>query len=154
MTDHQSNSLSMSEAVQEVLNANSVIVQTIPAFQTAKNELDSTLITINDAAETQTKKTTGNAEDKQKARNEAIDAALAIIGPATSYARTVGNNTLFQTINYNRSDFRKIRHTTTINTLKVIRNTVEVNAAALVDYGITAEQIADFTALINAYSSL
>src|SRR3954468_1320644 len=154
MTDKQSNELSMSKAVQEVLNAQSVIVETIPAFQTAKNELDSTLITISDAAEAQTKKITGNAEDKQKARKEAIDAALAIIGPAKSYARTVGNNTLFRTINYNRSDFRKIRHTSTVNALKVIRNTTEAIAADLADYGITATQIADFTVLINAYSSL
>src|SRR5262249_32558546 len=93
-------------------------------------------------------------EDKQKARKEVMDAALAIIGPAKSYARTVENNTLFRTINYTRSDFQRIRHTATVNTLRIIRDTIQANSIDLADYGITGAQMADFTNLINAYSNL
>jgi hypothetical protein len=154
MTDKQSNELSMSNAVQQVLNVNSAIVQSIPAFQTAKNELDSELSRINDAAQAQTKKITGSAEDKQKAGKEAIDMALALIGPAKSYARTTENQTMFQAINYTHSDFQRMRYTATVSTLKVIRDTIQANAAALADYGITAALIGDFTNLINVYSGL
>jgi hypothetical protein len=126
----------------------------MPAFQTTKNELDNTLGAINDAAQTQTKKITGNAEDKQKAGRDAIDAALALIGPAKSYARATANNTLYRAINYNRSSFRRYRHGATIDVLTAIRDTIQANAAALADYGITAAQISEFTGFINAYSSM
>src|SRR3954466_664923 len=98
MTDKQSNELSMSKAVQEVLNSNLVIVQSIPKFAAAKTELDNKISAINNAAKIQTKQIKGNRQDKEKAANEATDAALALIGPAKSYATDGGNNTLYEAL--------------------------------------------------------
>jgi|SRR6266496_147197 len=154
MTDKQENELSMAKAVQQVLQSNSAIVQSIPAFQAAATELDDRLNIINDAAQIQTKNITGNAEDKEQAGKEAIDAALAIIGPAKSFARVNENNSLYQALNYCLTDFRRNRDSALINTLTIIRDAVQANGVALEDYGITTSQINEFTALINTYSTL
>jgi len=154
MTDKQSNELSMSKAVQQILDANPAIVRSIPAFQTAKIEFDRTLSAINDAAQAPTKKITVSAEDKQKAGKDAIDLAIAMTGPAKSLARTTENDTMFQAINYNHSDFQSMDHTVTVSTLKVIRDITKANAAALADYGVTAALIRDLTDFINVYGSL
>jgi hypothetical protein len=154
MTDAQSNTLSMSKAVQELLEASTVIVQSIPAFNSTKNELDSTLAVIDEAARLQARKITGNAEDKEEAALKAIDAIIAITGPAKSYAKTIGNNTLYRAVSYNRSDFRRTRQTDTINTFIVIRDIIQANAAALEEYGIHAERINELSELIDAYSNL
>lgn len=154
MTDRQENKLSMAKTVQLVLNNNSAIVSTPTAFSATKTELDAEITSIDGIAQVQTINNTGSAKDKTQAENTAIDKAIALIGPAKSCARAQNNNTLYESLNYSKSDLKKLRDTTLPQTLTQIRDVLQNNLALFTDYGITADDITDFTAQIAAITPL
>jgi len=105
MNNYQENQLSMSKAVQQVLNDNISIVSTVAAFQTAKTDLDNIITSIDSATQSQVEKITGSAKDKKEAAWAAIEAAIKLLGPVKSYAKTIGNNSLYDKFNYSPSSF-------------------------------------------------
>jgi len=154
MNNNQENQFSMAKAVQQVLNNNIAIVSALPAFSTAKNDLDTVISAINEAAQSQLQKVTGTAQDKEQAAAAAIEKALALIGPAKSYAKSEENNTLFQSLNFTRSGLQKMRDTELSDTLTTISKTLEGIIPELATYGITAPDLADLDTSIETYSSL
>src|SRR4051794_18698793 len=125
MNDRQGNRLAMAKAVQLLLNKNSGIVSTPAAFAAAKTDLDTEVATIDGLIQTQTRKITGIATDKNGAKEAAIVAVLEIIGLVKSYAASVQDNTLHEAVNYSSTELRKLRDTVFSNTLTSIRDTVQ-----------------------------
>lgn len=154
MTNKQENQLSMAKAVQQVLNNHIAIVSTIPAFQTAKTDLDAALNEIDVALPSQVGTTKGKAQDKEAAAGSAINAAVALLGPAKSYATAIGSNALFQAFNYSPSGLKKLRDTELLSTLALIKTNLDANVANLADYGITEANITTFGQLTDAYNAL
>jgi hypothetical protein len=154
MNNKQENQLSMAKAVQQVLNDNSATVSAIVAFQTAKSDLDNIIGSINSATQLQVVKIAGNAMDKEQASLAAINAAIKLLGPVKSYAKTAGNNALFSAFDYSPSSLKKMRDTELANTLATISSNIQANITNLTDYGIVAADLDSFNALIDAYNDL
>ncbi len=154
MTDKQENKLSMVKAVKLVLQSNSTIVATIPAFITAATDMSDVIDSIDGIVQLQVKQITGKALDKASAETNAVNAALELIGPTKSYARAVNNNSLFEAVNYSKTSLLKRRDTLLVNTLTLIRDTVQDNQVALTSYGITAAMVTSLSASITDYSVL
>jgi hypothetical protein len=154
MNNNQENQFSMAKAVQQVLNNNIAIVSTLPAFSTAKNDLDDVISAINEAAQSQLQNTTGTAQDKEQAALMAIEKVLTVTGPAKSYAKNEENNTLFQSLDFTRSVLQKMRDTELSNTLTSVSTTLAGIIPELATYGITAAELADLDAAIETYNSL
>ena len=154
MTDKQENKLSMAKAVQLVLQNNSTIVSTIVAFATAATDLDNAIDTIDGIVQLQVKQITGKAIDKGSAEQTAIAAALELVGPTKSYARFINDNTLYETVDYSKTSLQRLRDTELVNTLTLIRDTVQGVLANLADYGVTAAMTTALTQAIGTYSAL
>jgi hypothetical protein len=154
MNNYQENQLSMAKAVQHVLNDNISIVSSVTAFQTAKTDLDSIITSIDSATQFQVGKITGSAKDKKEAARVAIEAAIKLIGPVKSYAKDIGNNSLYEAFNYSPSSFKKLRDTELANTLTTISGNMQANMANLANYGIANTDLTSFNTLIAAYHDL
>src|SRR5438874_8292702 len=111
MNNYQENQLSMAKTVQQVLNDNISVVSTVAAFQTAKSDLDNIITSIDSATQSQVEKITGSAKDKKEASRAAIEAVIKLLGPVKSYAKDIGNNAMYDSFNYSRSSFEKMRDT-------------------------------------------
>lgn len=154
MNDRQENKLGMAKTVQLTFANNADIIATPPAFAAAKTELDNKIASIDAIAQAQSGKITGTAKDKEQAEDAGIATALALIGPAQSYAREQNNNTLFDSLNYKTSGLKKLRDTVLPQTLTQIRDVLQANVDSLTDYGITADDITNFSTQIAAITLL
>jgi len=144
----------MAKAVQKVLNDNNTAISAIPAFQNAKTDLDAAVDKIDEIVLSQIANTKGKAKDKKAAATAAIDSAVALIGPAKSYATEAENNSLFQSFNYSLSSLKKLRDTELLSTLTLIGRNLSANVANLADYGITEAEVSGFGKLIEDYKEL
>lgn len=154
MTDKQENKLSMTKAVQLVLQNHAPIVSAVPAYVIASTDFDNEIDSIAGIVQVQVTQTKGKAMDKAAAENIAINAAMELIGPTKSYAMANNDNTLYETVNYSKSDLQRQRDTVLVNTLTLIRDTVQDNLAALGDYGVTAGMITTLSTAISVFSVL
>lgn len=154
MTAEQENKLSMAKATQKVLNDNSSIVSTVPAFVTAATDLDNEIDTIDGIVQVQVKKVTGKATDKEGSAENAVNLALELIGPARSYASDQNNNDLYESLNYTKSGLLRLRDNILFNTLTTIRDIVQSNIAALAPYGLLPANVTALTSAIGGYGVL
>jgi hypothetical protein len=154
MNAHLTDKLTQAKAVQQVLNNNFSIVQTIPAFVKAKTDFDTVITSIDGLLQQQVKQTTGIAADKSAAETTAIHTAIELTGLAKAFAAETKSLTLKQAVNYNLTGLMRLRDAVLVNTLTSIHDTLQTEVANLADYGITADTLNNFAADIEAYKSL
>lgn len=154
MTDRQENKFSMYLATQSVLDSNNAVWVGTPAIVTAAGEFKSAITLIGKARQTQETETKGVTEDKAQAREAAITKAVSVAAATFAYASVTNNNTLKEQVNYSPSELRGSRDTILADRLRVIFSSASVNAAALVDYGVQATDLAELDTLITAYEDV
>ena len=153
MTNRQTNKLSMAKAVQLIITTFTSILSSV-AFVKVITDLENTVANIDGYAQAQSKQTTGTSTDKDQVEDTAIAAAIAIIGPTRSYALAENNNTLYEALHYTSNGLKKTRDAVLINTLTLIRDTIQPLLPQLADYEITTAQVSALTTAIAAYQPL
>ncbi|MDI9366331.1 MAG: hypothetical protein QM541_15340 [Flavobacterium sp.] len=153
MTNRQTSKLSMAKTVQLIITTFTSILSSV-AFIKAITDLQNTVANIDGYAQAQSKQITGTATDKAQAEEAAIAAAIAIIGPARSYALANNNNTLYETLDYTESGLKRTRDAALINTLTLIRDTIQPLLNNLADYDVLPAHINALTTAIAAYQPL
>lgn len=153
MTNRQTNKLSMAKTVQLIITTFTSILSSI-AFIKVITDLENTVANIDGYAQAQSKQITGTATDKDQVEDTAIAAALAIIGPTRSYALAENNNTLYEALHYTSNGLKKTRDAVLINTLTLIRDTIQPLLPQLADYDLLPANVNALTTAIAAYKPL
>jgi hypothetical protein len=153
MNARQINKVTMSKAVQLILTSFGNDLQT-PAYARTISVFNNTLSSIEGLMQTQSKKTTGAAIEKDEAQDAAIEAAMSIIGPTRSYALAVSDNSLDEILSYSASGLKGTRDEVLLSILKMIRDVVQSQLPNLEDYGVMAENVNALTSAIAYYSPL
>lgn len=144
MQNRLEDKLSMYEKVDTFLQTNaSVVNAAVPILATEylnfKTKLDNILTTIQAAAVD----TTGYTEDKAQKRQELEQLTTKITRALTAYAGISKNLSLRAKINYNKSDFGKMRDNDLYANTKVVEDYANQYATDLLQYGITQSDIID-----------
>ena len=154
MTDRQENKLSMYLATNAVLGANNTTWAGVPAFVISQGLFNDKISAISKARQIQETETTGVTEDKAQAREAAVVKATVVAAGVFAYASFEDNNTLKEQVNYSPSELRRSRDTILADRLRLIFNTANDNAAAILDYGISAADLIELDDLTTAYEEL
>ncbi|CAN5593276.1 hypothetical protein BH10ACI1_BH10ACI1_26560 [soil metagenome] len=143
--------LNMQRVVEEHLDENTTIIAAVPAFVTAFNKFKGFNAQIPTAVGAQETPRTGIAKDKSTSKRELVETALKLCKPARAYAADFGDNTLRDEMDYSFSDLNRLRDDQIAPRCQIIHNRAQENRAALADYGITAEKLADLQTKIDSY---
>lgn len=144
MQNRLEDKLSMYEKVDTFLQTNANVLNSVVPILTTeylnfKIKLDDILTTVQAAAVD----TTGYTEDKAKKRQELEQLTTKITRALTAYASISKNLSLRAKINYNKSDFGKMRDNDLYANTKVVEDYANQYATDLLQYGISQADIID-----------
>ena len=108
---------------------------------------------IEENRDAQTPETTGITTDKTAKRAVMIEKTLFMENRLQSYANTIGNSELLESVSYSASDLKKARDTVVVGICNTVRAKATANAADIEAYGVTAALITDLQDAIDAYSA-
>jgi hypothetical protein len=154
MNDRQESKYNMYLAVEKVIDKYQAVWSGNQGFSDAVTSFKGKLKDIRLLTEVQEKKTTGVRKDKLIALEIMKDEALIIGGAVFTYATAINNQTLKDAVNYTATDLTKVRDTLAAERARVILDEANNVAANLVNYGITAQQLLDYEALIVTFEGL
>jgi hemoglobin-like flavoprotein len=151
MNKDQESKLDMYNAVLNYCNANSVIVATVPAFQSAIKDFQNITDQVYATAQLQTSVITGIATDKTQMRKALCQQAADLAAAVFAYAVSADNNELKAQVSFPISILVRIKAGAIAATCSNISGAATANLAALNTYGITAASLADFNTAIDNY---
>ena len=122
-------------------------------FAATYNSWTAKLPLIEQNRDAQTIETTGVTTDKKGKRVVMTDKTLFMANRLQSYANTVGNSELLESVQYAPSYVNKARDTDVIGICNAVLTRATANATALVAHGVTAAMITELQASITAYSA-
>lgn len=152
MNDLQENRLSAAKSVQLFFQQSDV--PRSKAQDKVLKELDDNIGEVDGLSQKQGVDITGVPEDKKALELKCIAAAIKIVGPAISYAKETGNNTLKSAINYSENKLKKLRDTALKSALLEIAKTVRAELANLKDYDVTEEDVKNLEELTEEYNKV
>lgn len=152
LDSRQEAKLNMYDVVRTHCNGNSAIIETNAAFTTAFDEFKTKVAAIESAARISGANLTGIAADKSVSKQDLSRIASQTAGLIYAYAAKNGNNTLKQAVNFSASDLLRLKDAEIAPQSQSIHDKGVENLAALADYGVTAEKLADLQAAINSYA--
>ena len=133
--------------VENKLEENAAIVDTSPAFMTARTNLKTKLDFVESLMQELSLKNTGVARDKKNTK-ERLSELLEIVGSGIyAYARNNGDLTLAQKVSAPYSTYIRMRGTELQETAQAIYNIADLHKLDIVDYNVGPE---DLTKLTNA----
>lgn len=147
MDSRQEAKLNMYDAVLAHCDANAAIVATVVAFQNAVNDFEDIVDDLRTAAQNEVQAITGFTADKNAQRQDLIDITVDVAGSIYAYASAQDNLILKDQVKINPSDLTRMKDELLGPVCTNILDAANANAAALVDYGVTAAKI---TALDDA----
>lgn len=103
-----------------------------------------------DLQHTPTDWVTTSKDDKRLIATEMVS---FLINRVQSFANATGNKELNSSVNFNASDFKRLRDADFAGPCNVVMTKVVANSAALSDFGVTEEIIANTQAAIDAFSN-
>ncbi len=139
-------------ALMLVINAYTLVWQGLVSFVTAFGLFTGSTQNALTANANASKNIKGNAKDKKAKRTTATIFALQIKGAVQAYANSIGDITLFDSVNKSKSELLYGKATQGLANCQVIYDSANANLANLANFGITAQVLLDFLASITAYS--
>lgn len=143
MTKKQNAKLNMYLSVLLVLNANTIIWNVLAVFVTAFDGFKTKLQHLQDAVQKQADIIAGYVKDKQQKRQAMCESSFTIKSALQAWASDTGNLILFNLVDYNLSDLMSGAANRSLTRCKNIQALALGNAAALVNYGISADMLTD-----------
>ena len=121
------------------------------AFAAAYNFWAAKIPMIEQNRDAQLLETTGVTTDKKGKRAFMTEKALYIENRLQSYGNVVNNPELLESVSYTPSDMKNARDTDIAGICNTILTRANANAAALVNYGVTAGMITELQTAITTY---
>lgn len=153
MNTIQEAKLKMYRATENYCNENTAIISKIAAFQTAFNDFKAKVAAITELARQDDVPLTGITIDKNVIRQKLCELAASLASVIYAYASTVGNNQLKLEMDFAYSDLMKMRDDALPARCQNLLETGAANLAALADYGVTGEMLADLQSAIDEYAA-
>ena len=147
MTQEQDDITTMFEASLAVLDQNNSLWSGRAAFVDAVTRAQDGTSTIRNTIGKQQTPTTGVTEDKEAARADLEDKLVVLADQVSAYAAKSGDHDLGAQVEMTRSSVDRLSESDLLQAAKRVADVANGKLAALVDYGVTAAEIA---ALNNA----
>lgn len=141
----------MYESVRAYLERNPLAFSDNEEFMYHYNDLVELLNRIGAREDKQLKATTGKVKDKTISRRKATNATLAIAGALYAYARKTGDVPLMESVNLTRAKLNRFRDANLAIELNSIRDKADQYKDHLIKFGITAEKLTGYSAIILNY---
>lgn len=145
--------INMFDNVDYELQRNPTIVDTSPAFRVMTDFLHTELAEIRQLVQTLLLTTTGLAERKAKAKNEASLLLSCLCGAIRSYAATSNNDDLYRQADLSYTDLKETRDPEFPELADALYALAESVQPQLVDYGVTVQSMAGVLAAINLFKT-
>lgn len=152
MTDTQENKLSMFEATNAVMDANSAIWTPVDAVSDISIKVKSIITDIQDLRQIQELDTKGITVNKTVVRDELITATLKLINGISAYASITENYTLLGEVKYTPSQLKTARDTIFYDIAVLIQSKAAPLETELAKYLIKTDDITGQQALISQYT--
>jgi hypothetical protein len=153
MTNRQENKLTMYNVVLKVLDKYGPQVASIVAFALAKGNFALAVQLIRKANLVQEKTTKGKTLDKQAMKEALSDEAYTVATAVQAYAATINDNDLYELVHYSRSTLLGMEDERLPQICQLILTAANDHAAALVDFGVDAVQLAELDASIQNWGN-
>ena len=153
MTNGQENKLSMYSVVTEVMDANSVLVGTVPALVTAKSAWVNKTLEIRQANLEQLKSTKGKTKDKAARKSLLVETGYAIAASVQAYAAENENNDLYELVDFPKSTLQRAEDEILEQNCQLIHDQANALVLDLLDYGVTAAKLTTLQGLITAWAT-
>ena len=154
MNNRQEDRLTMYLAVRSACERHSAVWQTFTAFANAYEDFDTQVNLINTIAEQQDAGITGARIDKIQRRDSMTVLAVQVGNALEAFASVQNDATLAGKVRVLPSTFTHSRDTEARQIASRIHAEATKRAAAMVDYGVSAQKLADLATAIAAFDAL
>jgi hypothetical protein len=154
MNAKQEATLNMQRVVEQHLDANTIIIAVVIAFQAAYVKLKAFNAQIIALVSGQETARTGVAKDKHTSKNNLAEVALQISKPIRAYALETRNDTLRDEVDYKLRDLTRLRDDQIAPRCQMIHERGVANLDAVKDYGVTDAKLTALQNAINSYSAI
>lgn len=144
--------LNMYEVVETHCTDNAAATATNKAFEAAFDELKPIIANIKSSAQLSSAVLTGIAADKKVSKRSLSELSATMGGRIYAFAAKNGNNTLKDAVNFSVSDLLRLKDGELAPRCQAIHDAGITNLAALSDYGVTNDKLAELQTAITAYS--
>ncbi len=153
MDKNQSAKLNSYLAVQTLFAANSELVATLPALDTASDELAESITGISTQVQVQSS-ATGAAEAKSQALEVLGDVVYEIAGGVLSFAETGGDFTLAGRVRFSRSGVVAGSSNAIVARSQDVIDAATENLASLATHGVTQAKLTSAKQRLKSYEAL
>lgn len=153
MNKNQSAKLNSYLAVQTLFAANSELVATLPALDTASDELAESITSINTLVQVQSS-ATGAAEAKSQALEVLGDVVYEIAGGVLSFAEAGQDFTLAGRIRFSRSGVTAGSSNAIVARCQDVIDAVTENLASLATHGVTQAKLTSAKQRLKSYDAV
>jgi hypothetical protein len=155
MTDRQVAKLNMYQKVLNVCSENEQKYAGIPVFVDSVNKLKQQVTDIKSIMQQQTEfDPKGTTKEKSSTIDRLVELSLEVAGALYVYAFDEEDKRLLEKVNLNKTAFYLTHHQTTLMLAKIIADEAASRSNILVDYGITAADLAALNAVIAQFEGL
>jgi hypothetical protein len=151
MKREDTNRVNMINATTGFCDANPAPTAGIPAWAAALAAVKAKMVLINSYNQVGGGTTTGVTIDTNLLRKTMTGMAFKCARGTLGYANSVNNNTLKALVNFSESELNKIVKEDVDDTCQGIHDAANDNAAAVLNYNVTATDITDLQAAIDIY---
>lgn len=145
--------MNMYDAVLAHCNANPLIVNSVPAFQTAVTTFRDIFEDLTDATQAEIQIISGITVDKAEQRKTLVQLAFDMAGQIFAFASATDNHILKGQVSYVFSDLNRLKDELLAPACQNILAAANANAVALVPYGVTAAKITELDDAISDYAA-
>jgi len=154
MTDKQSQKYQVGKSVLEVLDDNNGLWIGIVKFVAKRDELATSLGTIETLDEEQGSVISGVTDDKKKAKKTMAESAVEVAKLLSAYARDIGNQELLAKVSFELTDFSSVKDSDSIDRARAVLKLGDKHKVAAANYGLTAAMLTQLTTDIGGFDKL
>jgi hypothetical protein len=154
MTDHQEDTQSMIRTVLSIWLLYASDIAAIPDLDSDFQDLKTQSDAIKALIPKQKVHTTGVTREKEEVQTELIIDTLLISGAVRGFASKNGMTTLYEEVNYSKTELEALRDTELSDICKLVHDRANTHVAALAGRGITPTVLSDFMTLITDYEAM
>jgi hypothetical protein len=152
MNSKQVVKITMKMSVRDCVNNNSTVITAIPGFDAVFKPFSDNIVKIQNLSEQQTASRKGITINKSNLRSMLIMTGKDIAAKTEAFAVNTDNTELAAEIHFPISELNKVSSVVFRDICQLICDRATANAAALINYGVTAADISDFQTRIDAFN--
>jgi flagellar biosynthesis regulator FlaF len=143
----------MFDAVLLYFKANTLTVDSLPAFKAAVTRFRDKVAALKHEAESKKIITSGITDNKERQRKDLCRSMAMLAGSAFSYAAEAGKEELQAEMKYTERSLLRLTETNLVLVCRRVLSLVPAYMAQLADYGVTLPQVNMLTEAVSTYES-